>query len=295
MIGKIVDSYLVYYLLGVLGIVGLCSRVVRNIALKKLLTAAGNMSKSNHSFIRLVKAKYEHACMISDRVENTSVFVDKYVHEYKALGFTFYGWRRCEKLVLGLEVILTVVGVYGVYAAHGITTTGTSMMIRYGIMGIGVCGLLLLLRLLADENYRINALKMYMVDYLENIYAHRFAKAYSREVKDTHTSEIQVPVAVQPQVVQASNMKGIKELSQEENISQEMKSDSDVGPSKPEVTPTNPAPEIPDTSKNMPEIPTPIKTSTDLPYTVPKEPLKEETAEVPREDVIRDILAEFLA
>lgn len=286
MLGKMVDSYLIYYLLGVLGIVGIASRVIRNIALKKLLVAAGSMAKSNHSFMRLVKAKYEHACMISDRVENTPIFVDKYVHEYKALGFTFYGWRRWEKLVLGCEVLLTILGIYGTYISHGLTTVGTGMMFRYGIMGISVCALLLLLRQFADEKYRINALKMYMVDYLENVYAHRFEKAYSKESKEVHPAEIQVPVAVQPQVVQASNMKGLKEAVSQEVSREETK--------QPEIAPIRPEPEVSDPGKNGPEIPTPSKTSTELPYTVPKEPLKEMT-NAPREDVIREILAEFLA
>lgn len=275
MLGKIVDSYLIYYMLGVLGIIGVFSREVRNVALKKLLSAAGNMAKSNHSFIRLVKAKYEHACMINDRVDNTGVFVDKYIHEYKACGLMFHTWRRCEKIVLGMEVVLTVLGVYGTYVIHGITETSMKMMTRYAAMGMIVCGLVLLLRQFSDEKYRLQTLKMYMVDYLENVYAHRFAKAYNREVKESHTAEIQVPVAVQPQVVQATNMKGLKEK-------------------EPETPPVKVTPEVPDTGKNMPEIPAPTKTSTDLPYTVPKEPLKEGAA-IPREDVIREILAEFLA
>lgn len=55
------------------------------------------MSKSNHPLMRLVRAKFEHACMISDTVENVGVFVDKYLYEYKVCGYDFTrcaGWKK---------------------------------------------------------------------------------------------------------------------------------------------------------------------------------------------------------
>ena len=55
------------------------------------------MDKSAHPLIRLVRAKYEHACMLNDKVQNVGVFVDKYLYEYKVLGMKPHtggdGWR----------------------------------------------------------------------------------------------------------------------------------------------------------------------------------------------------------
>ncbi len=68
-----------------------------NASLKRLVRAAGNMGKSAHPLIRLIRAKFEHACMVSDRVQNVGVFVEKYLHEYRVAGSGFTpgdAWRR---------------------------------------------------------------------------------------------------------------------------------------------------------------------------------------------------------
>lgn len=55
------------------------------------------MSKSTHPFMRLVRAKFEHACMVSEKVENVDVFVDKYLYDYKVMGIKLHSIRRMEK------------------------------------------------------------------------------------------------------------------------------------------------------------------------------------------------------
>ena len=44
---------------------------------------------------------------------------------------------------------------------------------------------LFLLRMLADDAYQLEAAKTYMVDFLENTYAHRYAKANQKEIQVT--------------------------------------------------------------------------------------------------------------
>ena len=68
----------VFFLTGVMIGIGAIARLITGISLKKLVRAASNMSKSNHPLMRLVRAKFEHGCMVSDKVQNVGAFVEKY-------------------------------------------------------------------------------------------------------------------------------------------------------------------------------------------------------------------------
>ena len=81
MLEVILEGRILYVLMGIVAAVGILSKIAVNLSLKRLVWAAGNMNKSNHPLMRLVKAKFEHACMVSDTVENVGVFVDKYLKE----------------------------------------------------------------------------------------------------------------------------------------------------------------------------------------------------------------------
>lgn len=58
-----VNTRVIYYLMALLGIIGVLAKAVNQQTLNQMLKAAGNMSKSTHRLIKLVRAKYEHACM----------------------------------------------------------------------------------------------------------------------------------------------------------------------------------------------------------------------------------------
>ena len=70
----------VFFLTGVMIGIGAIARLITGISLKKLVRAASNMSKSNHPLMRLVRAKFEHGCMVSDKVQNVGAFVEKYLY-----------------------------------------------------------------------------------------------------------------------------------------------------------------------------------------------------------------------
>ena len=91
------DRRFLLVLIGVFAVIGVISKFVVSISLKSLTKAAGNMGKSSHSLMRLVRAKYEHTCMVSDRVQNVEVFVEKYIYEYRILRIRLHSWRRLER------------------------------------------------------------------------------------------------------------------------------------------------------------------------------------------------------
>ena len=77
MLEMIMDRHLQFVLLGAVASIGLISKIITGMTLKKLVWAAANMGKSTHPLMRLIRAKYEHACMVSDRVQNVEVFVEQ--------------------------------------------------------------------------------------------------------------------------------------------------------------------------------------------------------------------------
>ena len=171
----------VFILTGVMIGIGFIARVITGISLKKMVKAASNMSKSTHPLMRLVRAKFEHGCMVSDKVQNVDAFVEKYLYEYRVLGVKLHTWRQWTKGSIWLCILLGAGGTALAYLAD----ESRPGMYRYGILGAGGAAVLFLFRMLSDDSYQMEAAKTYMVDFLENTYAHRYAKTNQKEIQVT--------------------------------------------------------------------------------------------------------------
>lgn len=177
MLEMIVERQVIYVLTGGVVVLGILGKCISNGALKRLVRAAENISKSNHALMRLVRAKFEHACMVSEKVENVGVFVDKYLHEYKVFGVKLHSWRRMEKVSVITCLLLGVLGAVLEYLVHGMN----DMVVRAGAYG-GILGILLyLFHLTSDETYQFEMTRNYIVDYLENVCLHRYEKQNQKE------------------------------------------------------------------------------------------------------------------
>ena len=178
MLELMLDRHVIYVLMGMSAFAGVVSKVVVGRTLRKLVAAAESMGKSNHPLMRLVRAKFEHTCMISEKVENVGVFVDKYLYEYRVGGVRLHAWRRLQMAGAGLCLILGGVGAIISYRIKG-ATEQTAMI---GGTGVALALIVFLVHMLTDEECRLEAVRNYMVDYLENIYQHRYEKTYKKEV-----------------------------------------------------------------------------------------------------------------
>ena len=178
MLELMLDRHVIYVLMGMSAFAGVVSKVVVGRTLRKLVAAAESMGKRNHPLMRLVRAKFEHTCMISEKVENVGVFVDKYLYEYRVGGVRLHAWRRLQMAGAGLCLILGGVGAIISYRIKG-ATEQTAMI---GGTGVALALIVFLVHMLTDEEYRLEAVRNYMVDYLENIYQHRYEKTYKKEV-----------------------------------------------------------------------------------------------------------------
>ena len=158
MLELMLDRHVIYVLMGMSAFAGVVSKVVVGRTLRKLVAAA--------------------ECMISEKVENVGVFVDKYLYEYRVGGVRLHAWRRLQMAGAGLCLILGGVGAIINYRIKG-ATEQTAMI---GGTGVALALIVFLVHMLTDEEYRLEAVRNYMVDYLENIYQHRYEKTYKKEV-----------------------------------------------------------------------------------------------------------------
>ena len=257
------DTNVIYYLMAVLGVMGVAAKIVNHLTLRRLLKAAGNMPKSTHKLIKLVRAKYEHACMIHDSVENIDAFVEKYIYEYRGFLFRIHTWRQVELLSAWFVGILAALGASAEYLSYGFVES------VYQYIATGAAGVVLLSVIirLSDEPYKINAVKMYMLDYLENICALRMKKQ-----RQTDREEISVIAGEAPQkpVFQNASQAAERETKREERqLSIHIEGE----------------PRTPDKSEGEP---IPQRSAV-------RQKAEDEDKPVLREEAIRQILEEFLA
>lgn len=177
MLEMLLDKKLLFVLMGLLTGLGVVDKCIVSMTMKRMVEAAGSMSKSNHPLMRLVRAKFEHACMISDTVENVGVFVDKYLYEYKVCGLRLHSLRRLEKMCSGLLIVTGLAGAGITCQVYGMGDEA----LRMGAAGCGLGILVWLFHLTTDENYCMEMAKNYMVDYLENVCLRKYEKMNQKE------------------------------------------------------------------------------------------------------------------
>lgn len=194
MVELIMKNQVLFYCAGMTIFLGIIVKLIAGISLKRLVKAASNISKSNHVLMRLVRAKFEHVCMVSDKVQNVQAFVEKYMYEYKVLGIRLYTWRNTEKSMIVLCAVFSVAGgVISYYIENDIVKTQ-----NYGVVGgVGVV-FLHLLQMAGSENGKLSAVKMYMVDFFENTYAHRYERL-SRAIIDEQEKATENEIIVEPE------------------------------------------------------------------------------------------------
>lgn len=196
----VTGTNVVFYVMLAVGLVGGLAKLVNFLTLRRMVRAASNMPKSTHKLIKLVRAKYEHACMLHDKVENTEAFVEKYIYEYRGFWLRIHTWRQLEIQAIWAAGILAVAGAAVWYTEAGIC----DQMYRYAAVGAAEMILLLVLSQLSDEQYKIRAVKMYMVDYLENVCAGRYQKM--RQPEKEHIDVIRPDGAAARGIVRESSM-----------------------------------------------------------------------------------------
>lgn len=251
MLELMLDRHVIYVLMGMSAFAGVVSKVVVGRTLRKLVAAAESMGKSNHPLMRLVRAKFEHTCMISEKVENVGVFVDKYLYEYRVGRVRLHAWRRLQMAGAGLCLILGGVGAIISYRIKG-ATEQTAMI---GGTGVALALIVFLVHMLTDEEYRLEAVRNYMVDYLENIYQHRYEKTYKKEVLAEEARSEEARIAESSRTQENAGMTKNIRMPEEERMGENTRMPEDTGIVKntrmPENTGRAEGDNLPDESVNQ--------------------------------------------
>ena len=251
MLELMLDRHVIYVLMGMSAFAGVVSKVVVGRTLRKLVAAAESMGKSNHPLMRLVRAKFEHTCMISEKVENVGVFVDKYLYEYRVGGVRLHAWRRLQMAGAGLCLILGGVGAIISYRIKG-ATEQTAMI---GGTGVALALIVFLVHMLTDEEYRLEAVRNYMVDYLENIYQHRYEKTYKKEVLAEEARSAEARIAESARTQENAGMGENTRMPEEAKMGENTRMPEDTGIVKntrmPENTGRAEGDNLPDESVNQ--------------------------------------------
>lgn len=225
MLELMLDRHVIYVLMGMSAFAGVVSKVVVGRTLRKLVAAAESMGKSNHPLMRLVRAKFEHTCMISEKVENVGVFVDKYLYEYRIGGVRLHAWQRLQMAGAGLCLILGGVGAIISYRIKG-ATEQTAMI---GGTGVALALIVFLVHMLTDEEYRLEAVRNYMVDYLENIYQHRYEKTYKKEVLAEEARSEEARIAESARTQENAGMTKDTRMPEEAKMGENTRMPEDTG------------------------------------------------------------------
>ena len=196
MLKGMLDTNVIFYLMIAAGIIGALAKLVSRTTVNRLVKASAGMQKSTHKLMKLVRAKYEHACMAHNTVDNTQAFVEKFIYEYRTLGLRLHTWQQLEKESLWFTAILALLGAAAHYNAHG----AGEMVYRYAMTGVAEVILLATFFQMSDERYKIGIVQVYMIDYLENVHAHRFQKfkQYDKEKLDIINPEVFAQPAEKP-------------------------------------------------------------------------------------------------
>lgn len=179
----VTGTSIIYYLMILVASIGVLAKVINHFTLRSMVKSASNMQKSTHKLIKLVRSKYEHACMLHDRVENVEAFVEKYIYEYRGILFRIHTWRQLEIQSIWFVGVLGFLGASCWYLKSGLCEE----VYRYA--GIGAAGMMMLFVMsqLSDEQHKILRVQNYMVDYLENVCASRH-----RRVRQSERERIEV-------------------------------------------------------------------------------------------------------
>lgn len=215
MLETLVQNQIIFYAMGVAAGIGVLSKLVAHITLRRMVKAASRMNKSNHKLMRLVRAKFEHASMVAIKCRTWSICEKVMFMEYRIWGTRLHTFRNLEKKMTWIVAVLGVAGTVAVYYLYGFE----DQVFKYAAWTGASVAILCMIHMSSDENYHLQMAENYMVDYLENVCAHRYAKLY-KEKAMSQTSILEMEEAFQPEAEEEVVAAEVEEI-QEEPVSEQ--------------------------------------------------------------------------
>lgn len=176
-------SYLLYVIMGLGVFCGIIKLIVNGIY-RKLIHSAEQMAKSEHPLMKMLLKKFETCYQLKMGVENVEVFVDKYLNSYKKAGIHLYTWEVLGDVMFGVTLLTSILA--NLYIS--IMSNSRQMMLAFLLIGMAVCGLIILEDIFLNLRFKRRVLMTEIRDYLENIYKPRLENQVfkSEEMEEYH-------------------------------------------------------------------------------------------------------------
>lgn len=178
------------YAMGVILIIAVLAKLISYVTVRRMVKAASEIQKSNHRFMKLIKAKFEHASMVSDRVNNVRAFVEKHLYEYRVLKIRLYTLRGFPEKAAWF---IGIVGVANAAIFYQKEQLGEHTLLYIKWTSLFVLGILLV-HFLLEEERRLAAAKNYIIEYLENVCVRRYEKLAEEVIEP----EVVIPQMEEP-------------------------------------------------------------------------------------------------
>lgn len=160
-----------YVLAAICGLGILCRWIVRNLY-KRLIKESDNMAMTKNRYLKDFKQKSENTYRLNQGIENTKVFMEKQLYNYRFAGLSLNGWGN---LAAQLTLLCFLMGGAASFASYWYRCD-TYYIVLYSSVGI----LTGLMTMILDHGINIpekrNQLLISLQDYLENSMFHRLAR-----------------------------------------------------------------------------------------------------------------------
>lgn len=154
------------------------SRLILGIVYDGLLKETDNIGLSKAKFSKNFKAKLENGTHMQYVVNNSRVYVEKYIRKQRLLGISFRGVKQFSLCCLMLSVTLNFL----TSAVAFVKEMGMQLIMWSVMINIIVVCLFLFVEAIIDSNYKYESISINMQNYLENDYLnHRKAQQEAEE------------------------------------------------------------------------------------------------------------------
>ncbi|MDE6314517.1 MAG: hypothetical protein K2M46_13050 [Lachnospiraceae bacterium] len=186
---EIVDERYLLYVSLVLALMAILSRFVLGIILDSISRDSENPGKKKTKFARNYKQKVEQTFAVDRVVNDTAVFVEKYIRRHRFLWISLRGWH-----LMAIRLLLVAVGLNVFASAYALIYEFPWELAAWSMaVNLLIIILCCLAMSFTDFNYKYAGIKVNMQNYIENEYKnHKEAiKEAEEELKQKEQSVIQ--------------------------------------------------------------------------------------------------------
>lgn len=161
---KILTGLISFFLLS-----SIICQIISGIIYQKMISESDNMSATENRFLKQCKQKYANYYKLNGKMVNTGVFVDKFLQKIRIAGVRLNRLNYIAGQMMMLSVLTTGVSICLSLAA------GSTLFQIIPYYLISILGLYLYFSVsgIVDVSEKRKALKINLIDYLENHYAPR--------------------------------------------------------------------------------------------------------------------------